>query len=355
MSLSKSSVRMKRVAILSLWIISVILLFEACNVAERSKSLKKPSEKDTLAFLNLQIQQYPQRAVLYKERAEYFYRKQLWDSAYQDINRAIALDSTQADFYFLKGFFLFSHKKDSLALLNFQKAIQLNKELAEAYYLIGNIYFLQKQFPQALEWYQKALAKNASEPTYFFATALCYKQMGNIDRAKYFALLSLKKDSLFIKSLSLMYDIHMENPAEWNKAIEYNNKILSVDSTHPQAQFNLAFYWFKNANNLQGEQKEIALKKAILYYSRAIFVSPNFANAYYQRGYCYRILGNKARALEDFEKAIALNPNDYRAYYHAALIYKEYLEKEKAKSYLQKAVSIQPQWQEAQKELDHLP
>jgi tetratricopeptide (TPR) repeat protein len=329
----------------------LLTLSTACNVADRTKGAQRSELQDTLALLNQQITKAPNRAELYKERAAYFYRHLQWANAYQDIDRAIGLDSNNANYYFIKGFFLLSEQKDSAALPYFFKSIAKNKEIAEPYYQIGNIYFLQKDYFQALDWYQKAIGRNANEPSYLFAAALCHKQLNNREKAEYFALLSLKKDTAFIQSLSLLYDIHIEQKNEWEKAIAYNNKILQKDSTHPQAQFNLGFYWFKNSEILGGAEREIALKKAILYYSRAIFISPGFANAYYQRGYCYQLLSQSAKALEDYEKTIALNPNDYRAYYQAALIFKAYQEKEKAAQYLQRALSLQPGWQQAQKAL----
>lgn len=335
-------------------LIFLLTLSTACNVADRTTDTQKNETQDTLAIINQQIAQSPNRAELYKERAAYFYRHLQWNNAYQDIDKAISLDSSNANYYFIKGFFLLSEQKDSAALPYFLKSIAKDKEIAEPYYQIGNIYFLQNDYSQALDWYQKAIGRNANDPLYLFAAALCHKQLGNRDKAKYFALLSLKKDTAFIKSLSLLYDIHIESKTEWEKAIAYNNKILQIDSTHPQAQFNLAFYWLKNSEILGGEEKEIALKKAILYYSRAIFASPRFANAYYQRGYCYQLLSEKGKALEDYEKAITFNANDYRAYYQAALIFQAYQEKEKAAQYLQKALSLQPGWQEAQKALQSL-
>jgi tetratricopeptide (TPR) repeat protein len=344
----------KFVLFLSLFLTFLLALLSACNVADRTAGIQKKKSQDTLALLNQQIAQYPGRAELYKERAAYFYRHFKWDSAYRDIDKAIGLDSSNANYYFIKGFFLLSEQKDSAALPYFLKSIAKNKEIAEPYYQIGNIYFLQKDYSQALNWYQKAIGRNANEPSYLFAAALCHKQIGNRDKAEYFALLSLKRDTAFIKSLSLLYDIYIEQKSQWEKAIVYNNKILQKDSTHPQAQFNLGFYWFKNSEILEKEEKEIALKKAILYYSRAIFASPGFANAYYQRGYCYQLLSENGKALEDYEKTIALNAKDYRAYYQAALIFRAYQEKEKAAQYLQRALALQPGWEQAQKALHSL-
>jgi lipopolysaccharide biosynthesis regulator YciM len=64
-------------------------------------------------------------------------------------------------------------------------------------------------------------------------------------------------------------------------------------------------------------------KQAIEYFSKAIEIDPNYAEAYNNRGLSYASsqIGNFDLALSDFSKVIELNPNDGDAYFLRANLY----------------------------------
>ena len=53
---------------------------------------------------------------------------------------------------------------------------------------------------------------------------------------------------------------------------------------------------------------------AIIYYTQAIDINPNYAKAYNNRGVAYAMEGSMSRAISDFTMAIANNPKDAEAY-----------------------------------------
>ena len=62
------------------------------------------------------------------------------------------------------------------------------------------------------------------------------------------------------------------------------------------------------------EKKYISSKKAIEYLNNAIRLQPDYADAYYSRGFAYCDLGQYQSAIKDYNKAIRLKPNDAIAY-----------------------------------------
>lgn len=50
-------------------------------------------------------------------------------------------------------------------------------------------------------------------------------------------------------------------------------------------------------------------EKAIKYFTATIKLSPNYADAYFQRGYCYHNIDEKDLALQDYNSTIMLEPN----------------------------------------------
>ncbi|MEE3368511.1 MAG: tetratricopeptide repeat protein [Planctomycetota bacterium] len=68
-------------------------------------------------------------------------------------------------------------------------------------------------------------------------------------------------------------------------------------------------------------------EQAILAFSAAIRLSPNYANAYVNRGFQYDELDQAEKAIADFSAAIRLNPKYAKAYYNRGTVYlrrKEY-------------------------------
>lgn len=62
-------------------------------------------------------------------------------------------------------------------------------------------------------------------------------------------------------------------------------------------------------------------EQAIIAFSAAIRLSPNYANAYVNRGFQYDELDRPEKAVADFSAAIRLNPQYAKAYYNRGTVY----------------------------------
>lgn len=88
-------------------------------------------------------------------------------------------------------------------------------------------------------------------------------------------------------------------------------KGLSLDSLNSSLYINIGFVYQALLNN----------DSAIMYFSKAIKINPNFPEAYSNRSYSYYQLGKNEDALTDINKSISLwNTNSY-AYWIRAMIY----------------------------------
>ena len=75
-------------------------------------------------------------------------------------------------------------------------------------------------------------------------------------------------------------------------------------------------------------------------YTNAIALTPNYADAYYNRGLAYYNKGQYDRAIEDYNKASALDPNAADAYYNRGLAYQQKGNMGRATSDYQKACDL---------------
>jgi len=79
--------------------------------------------------------------------------------------------------------------------------------------------------------------------------------------------------------------------------------------------------WYKKADALRDGNRYADPEKAIKYFSNAIKLKPDWADAYYSRGIVYASLGQYQRAIENYNVAIRLNPNDAIAYTNRGFAY----------------------------------
>lgn len=101
---------------------------------------------------------------------------------------------------------------------------------------------------------------------------------------------------------------------------------------------------YRRLQDLYEEQLEVVKKvdclREIETQTQAIWVSPNKADSYYQRGLNYQGIGNKEGSLVDFTEAIRIDPNHSQAYYSRGLINSELGNKQQAVQDLRTAAKL---------------
>jgi len=83
-------------------------------------------------------------------------------------------------------------------------------------------------------------------------------------------------------------------------------------------------------------------QKALQEFQTAISLKPNYADAYHNSANVYRELGQIDKALENYQKAIQFNPNLWQSYQNIAALYFQAKQYDLALENLQKATSINP-------------
>ena len=86
--------------------------------------------------------------------------------------------------------------------------------------------------------------------------------------------------------------------------------------------------------------EQVRFDDAIAQFSKAIELDPQFAWAYYNRGFTYFLLGQYQRAIEDYTEAIRLDPQDGAAYASRTLAYTALGRDQEAERDIEKAVEL---------------
>ncbi len=107
---------------------------------------------------------------------------------------------------------------------------------------------------------------------------------------------------------------------DYRKAIDAFDEAIGLDPRDAIAYYNrgVAYYSLDRSEQVRGGLDLYQL--AIQDFNDAIRLNPQ-ADAYYSRGVAYRKLGQFERAIEDFDEAIRLNPQYAEAYYNRGGVY----------------------------------
>ena len=101
---------------------------------------------------------------------------------------------------------------------------------------------------------------------------------------------------------------------------------------------------FYRALALWDEGKYIDPEKAIEYLNNAIRLKPDYADAYYLRGFAYDDLENHQRAIIDYSEAIRLSPDDAIAYNNRGKDYAKLGHNKLAIKDFNEAIRLQPDY-----------
>ncbi len=122
------------------------------------------------------------------------------------------------------------------------------------------------------------------------------------------------------------------NLGEWNKAIVDYSKAIGINPEYSDAYNNRGFAYGKLGQ----------WDKSIADYSKAIGINPKYAIAYYNRGIAYDNLGQLDKAIADYSEVIGIDPNYTLAWYNRGVAYGKLGQGGKAMADYSKAIEIDP-------------
>lgn len=309
-------------------LICSVPLFFSCSSSES----KKQTELSYLDSLTIAIEKDPQNARLWHKRAQYYLVKKQVYEALSDVNKAIQLDPdnavyviTLADIYFAMGNVnncrkallraedmdpaqveptlklaeLYLYLKDYTMLHAYiNKALEKDNNNARAYHMRGIALIEQGDSIKALQQLHRATELDPEYYRAFVDAGILASQLRkNIAQDYLKTAIQLNPSSIEARyALAMFY----QNNLMLNEAMKEYYAILSIDRNYAYAHFNLGYIHLVHLN---------LLDQAIVHFTDAINAKPDYAEAYYNRGYCYELKGDIQAARLDYQQALAFKTN----------------------------------------------
>lgn len=336
------------------WIVYFLVIFSfSANLAScgsDKKTEKEPAKKDTLnkeeeelKALNKKIVADPNNPSLYHDRALYFLNHGIYNRSMDDVDRALSLDSTNAEYHFTKGDIFFSLMRFDEATLNFAKTIKIDKEHVNANLKMARILLYMRQFDDCLKHINIALKANVNLAEAYFLKGMVFQYAGDSIKAASSFQTAVEQKADYYDAYITLGLLHANKKD--SLAIQYYQSALSLRPNSAEALYDLGMYFQDNGQ----------YKRALDAYSKMLAISPNSEIAYYNKGYIYLVyLGELDNAVSRFDSALKLNPGYRDAYHNRGLAYRELQKYPQARADFRTALQLDPQFTLSANELDDM-
>jgi tetratricopeptide (TPR) repeat protein len=251
--------------------------------------------------------------------------------AFNDVDRVMQIDSTQAPQWLLMGDVLFAAIKVPQAIETFKKALLLAPNSTDAMLKLAELELFMKAYPQAIAYTNQALQQDQSLAKAYFIKGYVYLETGDTGKAISSLTTATEQDPQQAEAYNLLGNIYTarNNPL----ALIYYRNALKIEPRNTDVLYNIGYYHqqhqqlndaigtytqllqidphFKEAHFNLGYIHMAELKmyaEAIKYYTQAIQSDQAYHTAYLNRGACYEALGNTTAARADYTKALDIVP-----------------------------------------------
>jgi tRNA (guanine37-N1)-methyltransferase len=303
---------------------------------EAQKELQDIMEKSPqIRILSEQIKKEPKNAELFYTRGALMAQANAPNQAAFDFNRALELDSTQANYYLASADLYFSMENAAKAIQLLEIAQRRGIENPTISTQLGKYYFYLQKYADAEATLKMALLKQPQNDQARFWLGCTYRDQQKSDAAIEQLLKAVELNPQLYNAQMMLAQLYAAQnndkavkhyqyaaaldttkfEADYGKAMYYQNSkqtdkalqayrdLLLKDNQYTEAYFNIGYIYFE-------QQK---YEQALQNFNIAVRTSPAYANAYYMRGLCAEKLGKKEDARKDYDKALTFDPKHEKA------------------------------------------
>jgi tetratricopeptide (TPR) repeat protein len=321
-------------------ILAVVIFICSCTSKPGLQNQDAPSDTTesgrVIAALNEKINAEPNNAEWHYQRSKIYFEKKEMDKSLADIQKALSIDSTQAQFYVIQADLQFTANKTLLAKQSLEKCLSLDPGNKDANMKLAEIYFYVKQYEKSISYLDGVLKQDLHNAKAYFMKGMNFKEMGDTTHAISSFQTAVEQDQNFYPAymqlglimqaknnhLTVQYytaaikinpkseeafygrGLYYQDHDDLDKAIQDYTTLSEINPNNKQAYFNLGYLHYTYLK---------VYDQAVKHYNQAIAVDANYTEAYYNRGLAYEAMGDIAAAKKDYEKALQL-----RATYEAA-------------------------------------
>jgi tetratricopeptide (TPR) repeat protein len=315
------------------WIAFAIVLQASCK-SEAPTEVKKEGDPIIDEITSL-ITKDPSKASLYYQRAQAYIGLSKFPNAIIDLQRAIAIDSLNPDyFHLLSDAFMDSGDLDNAywtmlrvmkkyperiptllkvsetkyimedydgSIMTLNQITRLDPQNAEAYYMLGVNFLKLNDTERAINGFTTATEMDSKLTDAWIALGEIYEKKKDAKALKYY-------ESAVLSDPNSMPALHakafyLQNNKNVPEAKAIYRSIIKTNQNYADAYLNLGLIYID----------QDSLNKAYEQFNTLVGVAPTYHLGFYYRGIVQEKQGKKTEAKKDYQSATNLEPNDKRA------------------------------------------
>ena len=315
----------------------------SCSSKENPRGAGDVEQTDpVIAQLTGEIAKNPKDGELYFTRAQRYYEAEGYDEAIQDLQAALRIDSSNADYLHLLADVYLDYFRSREALKTMEKAAKLHPYRIQTLLKLSEFQFILKQYEPSLQTIDQILRKDPQNAEAYFMMGQNFKETGDTARAINAFQQSVENDPDLTDAWINLGQLHA---ALGNRIAErYFDSAIRIDPNSIQALHAKAYYL----------QQLDQLLPAIRLFERIVQIDPQYADAHYNAGLLYLDLDSLPKAYQAFDLAIQTDPVHIRSYFYRGLCSEMQGRLAKARADYQQALSFSPDYSDAANALKRL-
>lgn len=298
---------------------------------------------DSLSIINEQIRKDPDNLDLYYRRAMFFMNQKDFASAMMDINRVLAIDSSNSKYLIGGADIHFFVNKVQRADQLLKRAVEIEPQNIESMLRLAQLHHYLKRYDEETELLNKILDIDKRNTQAYFMKGMVAKELQDTAKAMQNMQLAVQMDADYYNAYIQMGLIAADqgNPL----AIQYYRNALEIQPTSEEALYNLGMYYQQTGD----------YQMALNTYRAILVVDPMDFDAHFNIGAIYTdYLDSAAKGRENFELAIRDNPADARGYYGRGKTSEAMGDYNAASADYKKALELNPQYTSAALALERM-
>ena len=315
-----------------------LLLLFACKNNSTQETLK--TGNPVIDALTEQIAKSPQVDSFYAQRAAAFYKEGIYQEAIKDMAKAMSIDSLNPYYHHFLADIYMDDNNSRMAIRTMERVVELYPQRIPSLLKLSELQMIVKLNKESIQTINKILQIDKQNAEAFFMMGNNLKELGERDRAIAAYKNCVAADADLVDgwiNLGILLDEKKDN-----KAIEYLETALRIDSTSTQALHAKAMY-FQNRNKL---------KEAIAVYKLIPGIDKNNADAFYNIGLLYMDLHSVAQAKDNFNIAVSVDPQFVLGYFFRGKAAEKMGDYGQAKRDYEQTLVLSPNYQPAKDALE---
>jgi tetratricopeptide (TPR) repeat protein len=293
-------------------IILIGFIFQIISCDSPEKEVKGPeiaieSEDPVIIGLTKAISENPENPEMYFERAKILNDRELYDPAIDDLQKAISLDSSKAEYYHLLSDTYLDYYKSGEALDVMEKVAEKFPNRIPSLLKLAELQLILKQYDASFFTVQKIMNQDKQNAEGFFMMGMIYRAQGDNDRAINSFQSAVELDPEIVDAWIILGDLFADK--DFKIAERYYDNAIRLDPENLQAYHAKAFY-------LQNSDR---VSEAIDLYKEINVRDPQYADAYLNTGILYLDQDSLNQAFEHFDILVKIDPQNYLGYYYRGI------------------------------------